>query len=187
MVDSFPASTLMQQAAVDYWFCVRTQAKHEHIAAARLREIGGVEVFCPRIRLRRRTRRGPVWFVEAMFPGYLFAKFDLAERLRVVRSSHGVTGLVQFADRFATVQDDVIAGLGESLDPSGMATMDYTITQGDTVRIAEGAFTGLEAVVTKVMAAKDRVRVLLEFLGREVEAEVDKDAVLPRAAHPIAA
>src|SRR5258707_3918560 len=57
------------------WFCLKTQPKREHLAAIMLRRQFSVECFSPRLRFRRMTRRGPVWFVEAMFPGYLFARF----------------------------------------------------------------------------------------------------------------
>ena len=42
------------------WFCLRSQPKHEHIAAGHLRQIEGVEVFNPRIRFTRPTRVGPI-------------------------------------------------------------------------------------------------------------------------------
>src|SRR5258708_9094266 len=57
------------------WFCLRTQPKHEHIAAAALRHRLEIRCFAPRVRFPKATRRGKVWFVEAMFPGYLFAQF----------------------------------------------------------------------------------------------------------------
>src|ERR1039458_7771599 len=59
------------------WFCIRSQPKHEHIAAAHLKREPGIEVYLPRVRFKRATRRGPVWFTEAFFPNYLFARFDL--------------------------------------------------------------------------------------------------------------
>ena len=43
------------------WFCLRTQPKHEHIAAAHLKDDPGIEIYLPRIRFKRATRRGPVW------------------------------------------------------------------------------------------------------------------------------
>src|SRR6202008_1357728 len=78
------------------WYCLRSQPKHEHIAAAHLRMLEHVTVFCPRIRFKRKTRQGPAWVTEAMFPGYLFALFELAEMHRQVRYAHGVSGIVQF-------------------------------------------------------------------------------------------
>src|SRR5262245_34061166 len=56
------------------WFCLRSQPKHEHIAARHLERMG-VEVLNPRIRFQRVTRHGPVQVTEAMFPNYLFARF----------------------------------------------------------------------------------------------------------------
>ena len=54
--------------AAPAWFCLRTQPKHEHIAAAHFRGDPDLEVYLPRIRFKRATRRGPVWFTEALVP-----------------------------------------------------------------------------------------------------------------------
>ena len=53
-----------------------------------------------------------------------------------------------------------------------IVTFDPELRIGDSVQIAEGAFQGLQAVVTQLLPAKERVKVLLEFLGRSVEAEI---------------
>ena len=81
--------SLPQLAQMDtaLWFCVRTQPKHEHIAAAGLQRRLNVNCFAPRLRYRKMTRRGAVWFVEAMFPGYLFAEFVYLEQRRRVEYS----------------------------------------------------------------------------------------------------
>ena len=59
--------------SIEKWRCLRGKPKREHLAAQHLR-LAGFEAFCPRIRHQRRTVRGKVWFVEALFPGYLFAR-----------------------------------------------------------------------------------------------------------------
>ena len=64
------------------WYVLRTQTKRESLAAASLREMGGIEVLSPRLRYRKVTRRGKVWWVEAMFPGYILARFSLEEQER---------------------------------------------------------------------------------------------------------
>src|SRR5260370_36932432 len=94
---------------VDSWFCLRAQPKREHIAAACLRQIPEVEVFCPRVRFRKLTNRGPVWFVESMFPGYLFAQFDYLALHRRIRQKPGVSGFVQFGDCLALLPDQLIS------------------------------------------------------------------------------
>jgi transcriptional antiterminator RfaH len=72
-------------------------------------------------------------------------------------------------------------------DGSEVKELDYAISQGDNVRIAEGAFAGLEAIVTQILPAKERVRVLMDFLGRKMEAEVECSSILRQVAHPLAA
>src|SRR6266487_2532652 len=79
-----------------FCFCLKAQLKREHLAATAVRRLFHIECFSPRLRFRRMTRRGPVWFVEAMFPGYLFAKFVYGEQHRAVESSHGIRGIVHF-------------------------------------------------------------------------------------------
>jgi transcription antitermination factor NusG len=51
----------------------------------------------------------------------------------------------------------------------------------------EGAFVGLDAVIAQVLPAKERVKILLDFLGRKIEAEVEQSIVLRQVAHPLAA
>src|SRR2546426_5844758 len=91
------------QADSPKWYCLRSQPKHEHIAAAHLRQIEGVEVYCPRVRLKKSTRRGLVWFTEALFPNYLFAHFHLRSFLARIRHSQGVAGIVRFGDRYPEI------------------------------------------------------------------------------------
>jgi hypothetical protein len=50
-----------------FWFCLKAQPKREHLVASGLRKQFGIVCFAPRLRLRKLTRRGPVWFVEAMW------------------------------------------------------------------------------------------------------------------------
>src|ERR1051325_6523310 len=46
------------------------------------------------------------------------------------------------------------------------------------VQFIEGPFQGLEVVITQLLPARERIRVLLEFLGRSVEMEVPAGKVL---------
>jgi transcriptional antiterminator RfaH len=103
------ASEISSDQASDSWFCLGAQPKREHIAAACLRQISEVEVFCPRVRFRKSTNRGPVWFIESMFPGYLFARFDFQALHRQISQRPGVSGFVQFGERLALLPDALIS------------------------------------------------------------------------------
>lgn len=169
--------------AAPAWFCVRSQIKHEHIAAGHLRQLPGVDVFCPRVRFQRATRRGKVWFTEAMFPNYLFARFELRD-LRVIKAAHGVAGVVHFGDYFAPVPDDVVTDLRTRLDETDLKVFPDAVQPGDEVVIADGTFMGITAVVQRLLPAKDRVRVLLEFLGRPVETELAQNSLVKTGVNP---
>ena len=162
------------------WYCVQAQPKHEHIAAASLRIVEGVETFCPRLRYRKATRRGPVWFVEAMFPGYLFARFDFPSLHRAVRHAHGVSTIVHFGTRVPELDDLMISMLREQCAGSenDVVVIDPEPALGGAVKVAAGAFFGLETIVTRVIPARKRICILLDFLGRQVEAEVSHGDVV---------
>lgn len=168
------------------WYCVQARPKHEHIAAAHLRMLEGVTVFCPRIRFKRPTRQGLVWVTEAMFPGYLFARFELATMHRHVRYAPGVNDIVRFGDRYPAIDDEALAPLQDHAGVTEVKELNHELSEGDRVKIVEGAFLGLEALVTHVLPAKQRVKVLMDFLGRKMEAEVEYSSVLPQVVHPLA-
>jgi transcriptional antiterminator RfaH len=160
------------------WFCLKAQPKREHLAASALRRQFSVECFSPRLRFRKMTQRGPVWFIEAMFPGYLFARFVYPKQHRAVESSHGIRGIVHFGDRLATLSENVVVGLQSRMGAEEVVTVETSIKIGHPVQIIEGPFQGLEVLVTHLLPAKDRIRVLFEFLGRAVEMEIPIAKVL---------
>ena len=169
------------------WYCVRTVTKSEHLAAGRLRRLEGVETFCPRIRFRRATRRGPVWFIEALFPSYLFARFDLTPLLKAVLYTPGVRGVVRFGERCAELPAATIAALRAEMQEGDLRVVNPEIRTGDTATVIDGPLKGLEAVVTQVLPARDRVRILLDFLGRAMETEIVAAALAVLDDHPLAA
>jgi transcriptional antiterminator RfaH len=170
------------------WYCVKTQPKRENTAASRLRELEGVEVFAPMLRYRKATRRGKIWWVEAFFPGYILARFVLADLEKAVTYSAAVRGLVRFGSQVPSVPADFVdliraevlrQGSGETL------TLLPQIEAGEEVEVADGPLGGSKGTVVEVLAGTDRVRVLLEFLGREQVIEIDLfSLLLPRKPLP---
>ena len=172
------SSALLALLDEPVWFCLKAQPKREHLAAIALKRQFRIECFSPRLRFRKNTHRGPVWFVEAMFPGYLFTKFVYSTQHRAVEASHGVRGIVRFGDRLATLPESIVAGLQSTVGAEEVVTIDSSVKIGEAVEIIDGPFRGLEVVVTRLLPAKERVRVLFEFLGRSVEMEIPTAKVL---------
>ncbi|MDF7825397.1 transcription termination/antitermination NusG family protein [Pontiellaceae bacterium B12227] len=167
----------------ELWYCVRTKPKKERMAAANMAALHGLEVFCPQIRFRRKTARGPVWFQEAMFPGYMFARFDMFENKRLVSYSPGVLNLPTFNGRYVPVPESVIKTIQKDLDDNGSVDAGMPLEVGEETTVLEGSMRGLKVKVIKVMTAEARVAVLLEMLGTLVEAEFPVDALEHRTEH----
>lgn len=160
------------------WFCLKAQPKREHMAAIGLRRQQNIPCFSPRLRFRKMTRRGAVWFIEAMFPGYLFAQFVYAQQRRIAEHSPGVQSIVAFGEHIAVMDPETIACLQQTAGGDEVVTIDPEIKIGHSVQIIQGPFQGIEALVTQLLPAKERIRVLLEFLGRSVETELATPGVL---------
>ena len=159
------------------WFCIRTQPKHEHIAAAHLERDKEVTVFNPQLRVRRATKRGAVWFVEALFPGYLFARFDWESKMMSVRGTAGVSSLVSFGTDIPAVPAAVVDALRSQFHGNDPYVVDESVSDGEHVKLAGGPFHGLEVTVLKVLEPQGRIQVLLEILGRCTQIEVNMSQV----------
>jgi len=171
----------------EHWYCVRSKPKKERIASSGLALLHGLEVFCPQIRFQRKTVRGPVWFQEAMFPGYLFARFDLFEMKRAVSYAPGVLNIPMFDNRIVFVPDSVIESLQKDLDAESVVEAIAPLEVGEETTVLEGSMRGLKVKVIKLMPAQERVGVLMEMLGTLVKAEFPSDALEHRMKHPLAA
>ena len=165
-------------SASSHWFCLKAQTKREHIAADHLRLIPGTDVFLPRVRFQRKTVRGLVWFTEALFPGYVFARFDFQQQFRQVNHASGVRGIVHFGDRWPTIPAETIAELKLALGTENICTLTEPLAVGEEIEVAAGVFRGLKAVVSRVLPARERVLVLLEFLGRQTSVEISAGEVI---------
>lgn len=164
------------------WYCIHTKPKCEHLAAASMRQLEGVETYCPRIRFQRSTPRGKVWFVEALFPSYFFARFLYSTSFRAVKHTHNVIRIVGFGAEPAPVPQGVIESLREEMQGSELREVSYGVQVGDTVEVAEGPMRGLKGIVDSIASGEQRVKLLLEFLGRQSLVEVPASKLLSEKA-----
>ena len=174
---------MSEEAPQPQWYCVHSKPKSEHLAAAAIRAVdAGIETFCPRIRFQRSTSRGKVWFVEALFPSYFFARFDLALSLRAVKHANHVIGVVGFGGKPVPLEEQVISDLRAEMQGAELREVRYGIRVGDTVQVAEGPMRGLTGIVESIAGGAERVQVLLEFLGRQSIVEVPASKILSERA-----
>jgi transcriptional antiterminator RfaH len=172
-------SEIRNDQPIGFWFCLRAQPKREHIAAACLRQISGVEVFSPRVHFRKYTNRGFVWFAESMFPGYFFARFNYAALNRRIRHGPAVTGFLQFGERLPLLPDALISEIRKFTNQNEVLEIDQALKPGVNVQITQGPLQGLEALVTRLITGSERVEILINWMGRSLHAKTSVAHLVP--------
>lgn len=167
------------------WYCLRTKPRSERLTSNFLKVENGVEVFCPFVRFQRARRSGKLWVTEAMFPGYVFARFHYTSQCRQIRAPRGVVKIVSFGEIPAHVAPEIISELRNAVQDRETIVIQPGIEVGEEVNVIAGPFRGLRAVVSRVMPARERVAVLLEVLGMEREVEISCDTVIVDIPHPM--
>jgi len=170
-----PDSVNRTEPREELWFCLRTQPRREMFAHTYLKKLEKVESFFPRIRFKGTGRRRGRWITESLFPGYLFCKFDLRHQARAVCYSPGVSGIIHFGSHCPTIPPEVIRQLQATFGQDEITMVEQTLKIGDRVLIESGPMQGLEGIVCRVLPGRNRVALLLEFLGQQTQIEIDLD------------
>ena len=155
------------------WYAIRTKPHQERVAHVHLNQLCE-ETLLPMLKLES--------VVEPLFPGYLFAQFDLQARYRAVKFARGVLNIVEFGAHPAEVEDRTIEAIKERVVDGYVHVASSSFHEGQVVRIAAGPLVGLEAVFLREMKKQQRVCVLLNMLGRHTEMTLTRDQIrLPHA------
>ncbi len=155
------------------WFLVRSKPRQESVALTHLAR-QGYESYLPLFATEKLVRRKPTVVQEPMFARYLFVRLDTSgngQSWSPIRSTVGVSELVCFGSRPARVDAALIATLRER-ETAQQADPDALFAAGDSVRITEGAFAGLEAIY-QMNDAEGRAMVLLDLLSKPVAMTID--------------
>jgi len=168
------------------WYCVKARPRHELMARASLISTVGVEVFCPMMKFERARRSGRIRVIEAMFPGYLFAKFSYAAQHRQIATTTGISTILKFGGLPAVVDASIITDLRAMVADDETVEIPSEFQLGTEVQVVEGPLRGVRSVVTRVMPGRARVAILLEMLGMTREVEMEERMLLPEQRHPMA-
>ncbi|MCH7745029.1 MAG: hypothetical protein IIC84_03045 [Chloroflexi bacterium] len=152
------------------WYVIRAKPQSEQLAASAL-ERNGFDLFFPRVRTLDAKQRQ---FSVPLFPGYLFIRNrGESPDWPSIRRLPGVLGWVHFNGVAPLVPDDVITDLARRVESIDMNGGLWTRFQpGDKVRVISGNVETLAEVIEEPQSPQARVRVLLEFMGRRVSAQV---------------
>jgi transcriptional antiterminator RfaH len=133
----------------------------------------------PEIRTLRRHARKTELIHAPLFPRYLFVEFDIEEaRWRAINGTRGVVGMLSKGSRPIPVRRGTVEELIARRDDSGAIPLSALslFTEGTQVRITSGPFTGQLAKV-QCLSARDRVVVLLNFMGAQTRLRIPPYAI----------
>lgn len=152
------------------WYAAYTCAQHEKRVAAEL-GMREVEHFLPLYSSVRRWKDRRVTLELPLFPGYVFVRLALRDRLRVVQIP-SVVRLVGFNGLPTALPDEEMEILRTGICQSLRAEPHPFLTVGRRVRIVRGPFAGLEGVLKRKKSGM-RVVVSLELIQRSVAVDVE--------------
>lgn len=158
------------------WFALTVKHQHEWRVGGAL-SAEGVETFVPMYHVRRRWSDRVKELDQPLFPGYVFGRFSLRERVRILRTP-GVARIVGFAGVPLAVSDSEIDGVRAAL-ASKLPLGPWPYPKiGDRVRIERGPLSGLEGTL---LHEKGRLRLVLgvELLRRFLAVEVESEMITP--------
>ena len=182
--DSNQASTQADSApgTARQWYVVYTKPRQETVALENL-ERQGYQAYLPRWKVPKRKNSVFKSLIEPFFPRYLFIHMDQThDNWAPIRSTRGVSGIVRFAGQPKPVPNELISMLQRNENSELLQTVsEKSWKPGDEVEVEEGAFAGYRCIFLEARSM-DRVRVLLDILGKQTRATLNRnDLALPGA------
>jgi transcription antitermination factor NusG len=177
-----PASVCLSADAyfhVQRWYVAYTYPRHERAVADQLSQ-RSVETFLPTFARTSHWKDRRVTLDLPLFPGYVFARINMNEKLAVV-SVPSVIRILSLKGAPVPVSDAEIdavrlcVGKGGSLEPHRFVAV------GERVRVRGGAFEGLEGIVVR-QNNKCKLVVTIALIHQSVALEIEAD--LLEAVHP---
>jgi len=167
------APNLASRPEYQYWFGIRVRSRSEVRSYDELM-FRGFEAFLPLRKVKRRwsdrtkTQEAPV------FPGYVFCRFDLSERIRIL-SVPGVAQILGAGNNPIPIGEREIESVRAMVN-SKIALVPWPYLQaGQYVRIDGGPLAGVEGKVVRAEDGHPRVVVSVSLLQRAVAAEIDRE------------
>lgn len=158
------------------WFALQIRSRWEGTAAGLLRS-KGLETLLPTYTAKRKwSDRSKV--VEApLFPGYVFCRFDVHNRLPVLITP-GVISVVGTGKTPLAIDDAEIFSIQAAIN-SGIQMEPWPYVEiGERVRVQDDVLEGMEGILTSFKGSH-RVVISVTLLRRSVALEIDRSRIVP--------
>ena len=158
------------------WFALNTRFRYEDFVATHLRG-KGYEVFLPVYTARRRWSDRVKQVEAPLFPGYLFCRFDMMNRLPIL-TTPGLIQVVGFGKTPAPVEESEIAAIQTAVG-NDLAREPWPFSQiGQKARVEYGPLRGVEGILLSVKGGH-RLVLSVSLLQRSVAVEIDSAWITP--------
>jgi transcription antitermination factor NusG len=165
------------ELGVPKWYAAYTSANQEKRVA---QELGrrSVECYLPLYGSARRWKDRRVRLELPLFPGYVFVRVALRERLRVLQIP-GVARLVGFDGHAAPVPNEDIEAIRMCLSGDRALLPHRYLQRGQRVRVLSGPLAGLTGVVVR-QRKQTRLVISFDLLMRSVTVELGPSDLHPQ-------
>jgi len=158
------------------WYAGYTAARHEKRVSEHLSQ-RGVEHFLPLYNTIHRWNNGRHRVSLPLFPGYIFVRIALQERLRVLEIP-GFVRLVGFNSLPVPLPESDIKSMREALT-GGVIVEPYPyLTVGTRVEIRNGPLQGMTGILLR-RQNRCRVVISVDLIMRSMAVEVEASDVVP--------
>jgi len=108
-----------------------------------------------------------------VFPGYILVNMTMSEESwYVVRNTPGVTGFVGMGTQPTPLRPEEVAQIIKRMEAEA-PHIKVTFRSGERVRIVDGPFNDFRGTVAELDMERAKVRVMVNFFGRETPVELD--------------
>ena len=108
-----------------------------------------------------------------VFPGYILVNMIMTEESwYVVRNTPGVTGFVGMGSTPTPLRPEEVASIIKRMEAEA-PRIKVTFKSGERVRIVDGPFNDFRGTVSEIDMERAKVRVRVNFFGRETPVELD--------------
>jgi transcription antitermination factor NusG len=153
------------------WYAAQTCANHEKRVLGQLNQ-RTVETYLPLYASVRRWKDRRVRLELPLFPGYVFVRLALRDRLRVLQTP-SVVRLVGFGGQPAALPDQEIDALRQGLTREMHVEPHAYLKVGRRVRVRSGPLEGLEGILVRKKNGS-RFVISLDLIMRSVAVEIDE-------------
>lgn len=164
-----PAALPIEREAAS-WYAVYTAPRHEKKVADQVTR-HGICCFLPLYRSMRRWKDRRKEVALILFPGYVFVRMALQDRLQVLQLP-GAVRLVSFNGQPAVLPEVEIESLRTRLSSRNIEPHPY-VRVGRKVRVRSGPLQGLEGIIQR-HNHHCRIIFSIHLLSRSVSVEVDE-------------